>query len=100
MIKHIVMWRLAEKAQGLSKMENAGKMKTIILALKDFIPQIVNIDVGINFNPSDAAWDVVLYSEFASVKDLEIYQEHPEHKKVGVFINKVKTDRAVADYEM
>jgi len=100
MVKHIVMWKLAEFAEGGSKQQNAQKMRDMLVALKHSIPQIVRIEVGINFNVSDAAWDVILFSEFESVNDLETYQEHPEHKKVGVFIGKIRTDRAVADYEV
>ena len=100
MIKHIVMWKLAQVAENKSKDENARIIKEMIEALQQTIPQIHKIEVGINFNISDAAYDVVLYSEFKTVEDLEIYQEHPEHKKVAVFIGKVRTDRVVADYEM
>lgn len=100
MIKHIVMWKLAQTAENKSKIENARMVKELIEALQNVIPQIHKIEVGINFNDSDAAYDVVLYSEFQSAADLEIYQDHPEHKKVAAFIAKIRTDRAVADYNM
>jgi hypothetical protein len=41
-----------------------------------------------------------LYSAFESKQDLEIYQQHPEHQKVGAFIAKVRTGRAVVDYQI
>jgi hypothetical protein len=100
MIKHIVMWKLAPTAENKSKNENATTIKVMIEGLKQFIPQIHKIEVGINFNDSDTAYDVVLYSEFKTAADLEIYQEHPEHKKVAAFIGKVRTARVVADYEI
>ncbi len=100
MIKHVVLWKLADSAEGASKNQNSLKIKEMIEALRKSIPQIVKVEVGINVNKSDAAWDVALYSEFKSQQDLDIYQEHPEHKKVAAFIGKVRTDRAVADYEM
>jgi hypothetical protein len=100
MIKHIVMWKLAQTAENKSKNENAKIVKELIEALQKVIPQIHKIEVGINFNDSDAAFDVVLYSEFKTEADLEIYQDHPEHKKVAAFIGKIRTDRAVADYIM
>lgn len=99
MIKHIVMWKLSPLSEQKTKKENAEKIKVMLENLRQYIPQINKIEVGINFNESDAAYDVVLYSEFASADDLQIYQKHPEHIKVAEFIAKVKTDRVVADYE-
>ncbi len=100
MIKHIVLWKLKDHADGADKNQNAQKMKTALEALKSKIPQIRHIEVGINFVPSDAAYDVALYSEFASAQDLEIYQKHPEHLKVADFVAKVREQRAVVDYKI
>ena len=100
MIKHIVMWKLAESAEGADRLENAQKIRGMIEGLRGVIPQIREIEIGINFNDSGAAYDVVLYSVFDSKEDLDSYQEHPEHKKVADFITKVRTDRVVADYEI
>ncbi len=99
MIKHIVMWKLNPFFEQKTKKENAEKIKMMLENLRQYIPQIKKIEVGINFNVSDAAYDVVLYSEFTAINDLQIYQQHPEHVKVAEFISKVKTDRVVADYE-
>jgi hypothetical protein len=100
MIKHIVMWKIQAKSEFGSKNEVARKIKVMIEALTQSIPQIKAIEVGINFNNSDAAYDVVLDSAFETVQDLAIYQEHPEHKVVGALIAKVRTDRVVVDYEI
>jgi len=100
MIKHIVMWKLADFAEGKSRTENAKLIKEKIEGLKNIVPQIVEIEVGFNFNRSDTAYDVVLYSLFQSKEDLDIYQEHPDHKKVAEFVAKVRTARVVADYEV
>ncbi|WP_160675778.1 Dabb family protein [Clostridium sp. C8-1-8] len=99
MIKHIVMWRLKESAEGNDKKTNAEKIKSGLEALKDKIPQIQGIEVGINNNPSNS-YDVVLYSEFKSFEDLDIYQNHAEHLKVAGFVGAVKEDRTCVDYEV
>ena len=39
MIKHIVMWKLKDFAEGGSKLENAKKIKDMLEALKDKIEQ-------------------------------------------------------------
>ncbi|MBC2580427.1 Dabb family protein [Clostridium sp. DJ247] len=99
MIKHIVTWKLKDFAEGKGKVENANKIKIDLESLKDKIEQIKFIEVGININQSEQAYDVVLYSEFESVEDLNIYQNHPEHIKVAGFVGKVKDQRVVVDYE-
>lgn len=100
MIKHIVMWKLEESAEGKNKQENALIIKNGLEALKGIIPEIIEIEVGIDFLKSDQSYDVVLYSTFASTEDLNIYQDHPEHKKIGAFIGKVRNSRVVVDYEI
>lgn len=100
MIKHIVTWKLKEEAEGNTKAENAKKIKESLEALKDKIDVLKAIEVGINFNDSSQAYDVVLYSEFDSVEDLNTYQNHPDHVKAGIFIKAVVTDRIVVDYEV
>ena len=99
MIKHLVMWKLRDFAEGASKEQNAAKMKTMLEALKHTIPQIRHIEVGANFLPSDASYDVALYSEFETEGDLAAYQKHPDHRSVGVFVEKVRENRIVVDYK-
>lgn len=99
MIKHIVMWKLIDSYEGKSKREIAEIIRDSLTALKDAIPQLKEVEAGINFNSSDAAFDLCLYSVFDSREDLEIYQNHPQHLKIAEFIGKVKTQRAVSDYE-
>lgn len=101
MIKHIVFFNLVDEAEGKTKMEHALHIKRELEALANVIPQIKKIEVGINHPETPQSnWDISLYSEFESLEDLDIYQEHPEHKKVGAYIGKVRTDRACVDYEV
>jgi len=100
MIKHIVMWRLQDLAEGSSKAENAVKIKGMLEALPGVIPEIKKLEVGLNVIESPSVFDVVLYSEFDSLEALSAYQVHPEHEKCRDFIVKVVSDRAVVDYEV
>jgi len=100
MIKHIVFWRLKDSALGKSKLDNSRELKAVLEGLKDKIDTIKEIEVGINVNNSEAAYDVALYSEFDSPGDLETYQKHPEHVKVVGFVNEIREERAVVDYEI
>ena len=95
MIKHIVLWRIAE-----NKEETAKLMKEKLEELKDKIDLIVDLQVGINYNESEAASDIALVSTFKSREDLQAYIVHPEHVKVGAeYVRPNVSERRVIDYE-
>ncbi len=98
MIKHIVMWKLKDEANGRTREENAHKIKSDLEALVPRIQAIGKLEVGINIVPSDAAFDVALYSEFASLEDLQAYMNHPEHQAIVGFVRSVISSRHVVDY--
>ncbi|WP_321431069.1 Dabb family protein [uncultured Methanolobus sp.] len=98
MLKHIVMWKLKDSAEGNSKEENAKLMKEKLEALKGVVPEIDFIEVGFNVVPSPAAYDVTLYCEFKDETALKTYQAHPEHVKVAEFVGKINDNRVVVDY--
>lgn len=98
MIKHIVMWKLKDTAHGNTKERNAQLMKEMLEALNGRIEGMIRLEVGIDFSRTESSGDVVLYSEFRTEKDLENYQNHPEHKAVMPFIMEARTERRVADY--
>ncbi|MFH1941680.1 MAG: Dabb family protein [bacterium] len=100
MVKHIVMWNLKEFADGRSKEENLREMEARLLGLKSTIEEIQFLEVGISFNESEDAFDIVLYSEFRDRESLELYQGHPEHVKARDFIREVRMERKVVDYEV
>ncbi len=100
MIKHIVLWKLKNFAEGAGKEQNAAIMKQELEALTNKINVIRHLEVGFNMIPSDAAYDVALYSEFANEKDLATYQKHPDHLKVAEFVAKIRENRVVIDYQI
>ena len=101
MIKHIVFFQLADEAEGKTKAENAQIIKKGLEGLFGVIPELKKIEVGINHpDTPESNYDLSLYCEFDSVEDLNTYQEHPEHKKVGAIIYRVRTGRACVDYEV
>ncbi len=101
MIKHIVMWKMKNYDYlPQKKHENMCIIKGSLESLKDMIPEIQKIEVGINKTDSDRAFDVVLYSEFNSMDDLNVYSTHTEHLKVVNFIKSVTTESKCVDYEL
>ncbi len=100
MIKHIVMWRLKDHAEGHDKSTNAQLMKSKLEALRGQIDGVRTIEVGIDFSATDASMDVVLYSEFTDRAALATYQAHPAHQAVVAFIKEVVSARQLVDYEI
>ncbi|MBA7595928.1 MAG: Dabb family protein [Calditrichaeota bacterium] len=100
MIKHIVMWRLKEKARGATKEDNAWTMKAHLEALPAVIPEIRRLEVGLNIKDSERAADVVLCSEFDSPEALATYIQHPAHMEVVAFVREVTNETRVVDYEV
>ncbi len=100
MLKHIVMWRLADSAEGKSKAENAQWMKENLEALVGVVPQLLSAEVGINVCRSDMAYDAVLVSTFDNQQALAEYKVHPAHKAISDYCKKVRISRVVCDYEV
>lgn len=99
MVKHIVMWDLKNEFDGKNKSELRKELKNKLESLESKIDEIISLEVGINQSGSDAACDVVLYSEFDSMDALKAYQDHPEHVKIAEFVSNIRTSRHVVDYE-
>lgn len=101
MIKHLVLFKLADEAEGKSKRDNALIIKEQLESLRDVIPVIRKMEVSINHHDApEGNYDVVLDSEFDTLEALNEYAMHPEHIKVGKFIAKVRTGRVAIDYEL
>ena len=99
MVKHIVMWKLYDFAAGRDKNKNALRMKQWLEELKIKIPEIQKLEVGINFNDSDDAYDIVLISEFKDQASLKSYQNHPAHIQFKKRIDSIRSEKRVVDYE-
>ena len=99
MIKHIVMWKLKEHAEGADRAANAARMKALLDDCRDIVPGIVEFEVALARPGLEATYDVVLYSVFADKAALDAYQDHPKHVAVKPFIGAVRLERQCMDYE-
>ncbi len=95
MIKHIVSFKLKEEHKDKTQI-----IKKALEALPSKINQIIGFEVGINISDSVAAYDIVLVSEFISLKELNEYRIHPEHIKVTEIIALYKSESMVVDYQI
>jgi Stress responsive A/B Barrel Domain len=98
MIKHVVMWKLKDFAEGADKKDNALKIKSSLELLSSKIKEVKFLEVGISISDAADFYDIVLISEFKNIRDLENYQKHPDHIKAAEFIGKVRLERKVVDY--
>ena len=96
MIVHIVMFKFKQENKEFN-------IKMIAKQLNDLVESIdtlVSMEVGIDFNQSDRAFDLSLYSTFKSKEDLQAYATHPEHLKVVASIKCITSEAKVVDYEI
>jgi hypothetical protein len=99
MVKHIVMFRLLDFAEGNTKETNANIIKEKLGKLPSLIKEITGFEIGINYFQSERAADLVLISTFETKEDLEYYRTNPDHLKVAEFIMKVRKEIWVVDFE-
>lgn len=97
-LKHIVMWKLKDEAEGRTRNENAQWLKEHLEALVGRVPELMFAEVGINIKESDVAYDAVLTATFRSIEDLEAYKIHPLHQEVSNYCKKIRLSRIVCDY--
>jgi len=99
MIKHIVVWRLHDTAEGNSKEENLVKAAAMLEGLNGKIPGLIKLEMGKDVSRGDFSGDLVLYSEFESTDALAVYQKHPLHIEAAKFVSVISAERTVVDYE-
>ena len=98
MLKHIVMWKLKDHAEGADRAANALDMKRRLDECATIVPGILKFEVVIAQPGLEATYDVVLYSEFEDQAALEAYIHHPTHKALVPFIGAIREGRQCMDY--
>lgn len=100
MIRHVVMWKFKDRAEGKSKRENMEFVREQLYALLPVISQIKRMEIGFDMTGAETAMDLMLLTEFDTAEDLKIYAVHPEHVKVATYVRSVVETRAVLDCEL
>ena len=93
MIKHIVMFKLKENSP-----ENLDLVLSALRELEGKIETLRMIEVGLDFNKSERAYDIVLTTHFDDEAGLAKYFAHPKHLPM---IDKMKflcSSSIVVDY--
>ena len=100
MIRHIVMWKFKDEAEGKTKEENMDIVRNRLYSLPAIIPEIRRLEIGKDVRHTDMSADLVLITEFDTLEALEIYANHPDHMLVSQYVRKVIYDRVVIDVQL
>ncbi len=82
MVKHVVMYKLKNKA-------DADEMIKRFLSMRGKIDVLKSLYAGKNEVESARAYDVALICEFDSLEDLQVYADHPVHLPVKEYVHSV-----------
>jgi hypothetical protein len=99
MYKHVVLWKLKESAQGMSKQELAVEVKRRLDELPAYISEIKSYETGINIGDYGASFfDVSLILIFDTKDTFWKYTKHPMHDEVVSYISSVMETEEIVDY--
>jgi len=96
MMRHIVCFKLQDPSE-----ENCRKAKEVLLSMKENVPQVREISVGVDFLHSARSYDLILQVDLDGREELEPYQNDPYH--VGVVkkhMHAVAAASVAIDYDL
>lgn len=100
MIRHVVMWKLHDVADGHDRDANGRRAKEKLLALKERIPIVRSLEVGADVLHTERSYDLCLIATFDSLADLAAYNDHPAHREVAAFMQKIRDKAVAVDFEV
>ena len=95
MIVHIVMFKFKEE----NKESNIIEVQERLNKLIELIPSLDTIEMGVDFDKSQRAMDLVLITTFKNKDALEDYATNEFHLEVVEFIKSVTEYSKVVDYQ-
>lgn len=100
MIRHIVFWKLKDKTEDGTLLENAAAIKAGLEGLVGKIDGLLKAEVTVSLTPGEGGYDLCLYSEVRDVEALAFYRDHPLHKAVQALVHRSMTERVAFDGEI
>ena len=97
MIKHIVFWKVKPAGDRQAHLAAVEELRKRFEYLKTVIPEILEAQVGYNFNDGDV-FNMCIDSLFRDEEGLNAYIVHPEHLKLREWLNSVTYDKAIFDF--
>ena len=97
-LKHVVMWRFLDEAEGRTKSENMKFAADNLRALVGVAPTLLALRIGEDELHSPASYDMCLICDFADLEGMLAYRDFPQHRAVSAYIGKVTYARVVSDF--
>ena len=94
MVKHIVMFKLAEKNQ-----ESLSQAMKALNSLRGNIETLKSLELGTDFLNSERSYDIVLTAFFDDREGLKTYANHKNHIPVVDKMRSLCSSSIVVDYE-
>lgn len=95
MFTHIVFFKFNEP-----KLQNAEEGKKLLLAMEGKIPQLKELEVGVDLLHTGRSYDLALITRFDNQEDMDIYQVHPYHvNEVLAKLKPMLEGSAAVDFE-
>lgn len=99
MIRHIVLFKFLEEADGRSREENVRLTAEKLRALQGVVPTLLRSKVHTGVAGAAASnADLLLISDFSDLESLNEYIRHPAHIAVGDFMRPLRESRTCIDY--
>ncbi|MBQ2892465.1 MAG: Dabb family protein [Bacilli bacterium] len=96
MIKHIVCFKIKEECK-----DRIMDAKYTLLSMKENVPLVKGIQVGVDFLHSERSYDIILEVLLDSVEDLEKYQNDEYHcRVVKTLMHEIREASVAIDYEI
>ena len=94
-LTHVVLFKLKEPTP-----EIIAQTVATLRGLDGQVPELRQIEVGVDVLHSGRSYDVALITRFDSLADLEAYQVHPAHVKVLDYMRSVVAASVAVDFEL
>jgi hypothetical protein len=98
MVKHIVIFKLAQPVTPEERAQSVRKLKELFGPLGNRLNYIIEYRTGINVTDEDHAGDFVIDATFASLEDLKRYQGSAAHREAVSAASSIKKAKLVVDY--
>lgn len=100
MVKHVVMWKMKDFAEGNDMGTNIDIAVERIDEVAKQFPAMKSITHHKCLFQGNQYWDFIEIMEFDSVESLKDWAEFPPHKELHDWVEKIRIERAVVDYEI
>ena len=99
MYKHVVLWKLKDSVEGVSKPGLAKEVRKRLETLPAIIRELQEFEVGINVGAYGASFfDVSLIATYPDEAAFKRYCAYPEHDAVVAYIQSVTLAEEIVDY--